>query len=233
MPRELEKHQLLERSLIKKFRRELWNPFVAAVKNYQLIDEGDRVAVIVTGSAKSAVLAMLIKQLNRVSDFPFEYELIACSGARDVEKLSADFQLEIKTVNEDYLSAAGMLDCNKIAIDFTGTQAVLTLIGSMFFGHRLQTVLPKERAGEQQIIRPLYCVFDDAIKAFERYNDLSFIPDGTEDERAERLLSELKEKNPDAEKNIFKSLHAVCLETLPGYWRDGEYRDFNSLYAER
>jgi hypothetical protein len=40
MPRELEKHQLYQRSLIKKFRRELWNPFVAAVKNYRLIEEG-------------------------------------------------------------------------------------------------------------------------------------------------------------------------------------------------
>ncbi len=228
MPRELEKAQLIQRSLIKKYRRELWNPFVAAVKNYRLIEEGDRVAVIVTGSAKSVLMALLIKQLHRVSDFPFEYEFLSCNA-----EISADLKLDLKSFDGDYFSAAKKFGCNKIALDFTGTQAVLTLLSSMFFGHRLQTVLPKERAGEQQIIRPLYCIFDDAVSAFIRYNDLSLKPECAGDERAVKLLAELKQQNPEVEKNIFNSLHAVCLETLPGYTSGGTYHDFNKLYSER
>ena len=232
MPRELEKHQLYQRSLIKKFRRELWNPFVAAVKNYRLIEEGDRVAVIVSGSAKSVLLALLIKQLHRVSDFPFEFVLIAGDGA-DIDKLSADFQLDLIAFQGDFSAAAKEFGCSKIALDFTGTQAVLALLSSMFFGHKLQSVLPKERAGEQQIIRPLYCIFDDAVGAFIRYNNLDFQPPAADDERAAKLLAELKQKNPGVEKNIFNSLHAVCLETLPGYTSRGIYHDFNETYKLR
>ena len=231
MARELEKHQLYQRSLIKKYRRELWNPFVAAVKNYRLIEEGDRVAVAVNGSAKSVVCALLMKQLHRVSDFPFEYKLIACDC--EAERLSADFNLDFNAANGDCFSAAKDLNCNKIALDFTGTQAVLTLLSSMFFGHKLQTVLPKERAGEQQIIRPLYCISDDAVSAFERYNGLQFPAVRADDERAAKLLKELKQKNPDVEKNILNSLHAVCLETLPGYTSKGKYFDFNEIYSNR
>lgn len=234
MPRELEKHQLYQRSLIKKFRRELWNPFVAAVKNYRLIEEGDRVAVVVSGSAKSVLLALLIKQLHRVSDFPFEYVLL-CSNPSEANALSADFKLAFSTVSEDCTAEAARLGCNKIAVAFTGTQAVLCLLSSMLFNHVLTTVLPKERAGQQQVIRPLYCIFDGAVKAFERYNNLSFsfFSDVEDNENAARLLAELKQKNPDVEKNIFNSLHAVCLETLPGYWSNGNYNDFNFLYDAR
>ena len=49
MRRELEKYELVERSIVKKYRKELWNPFVAAVKRYDLISAGDRIAVCVSG----------------------------------------------------------------------------------------------------------------------------------------------------------------------------------------
>ena len=45
MPRELEPYQLIERSVIKRFRKEIWNPFILAVKKYQLIQADDKIAV--------------------------------------------------------------------------------------------------------------------------------------------------------------------------------------------
>ena len=45
MARQLSRLQLIERSIVKKYRKELWNPFIAAVKRYELIQTGDRVAV--------------------------------------------------------------------------------------------------------------------------------------------------------------------------------------------
>ena len=53
MSRTLEKYQLVERSLIRKYRKELWNPFIAAVKRYELVREGDRIAVCVSGGKDS------------------------------------------------------------------------------------------------------------------------------------------------------------------------------------
>ena len=72
MARELSRRQLIERSIIKKYRKELWNPFIAAVKRYQLIQAGDRIGVCISGGKDSMVLAKLMQQLQRVSDVPFE-----------------------------------------------------------------------------------------------------------------------------------------------------------------
>ena len=58
MKRELKPHQLIERSLIKKYRKSIWNPFIAAVKRYNLIEENDKISVskTVIGTFKSLAL---------------------------------------------------------------------------------------------------------------------------------------------------------------------------------
>ena len=48
MPRELEPYQMIERSIVKKYKKELWNPFIRAVKQYELIKEGDKIAVCIS-----------------------------------------------------------------------------------------------------------------------------------------------------------------------------------------
>ena len=72
MARILEKHQLIERSIIKKYRKELWNPFTYAVKKYELIQPGDKIAVCISGGKDSMLLAKLMQELHRHSDVPFE-----------------------------------------------------------------------------------------------------------------------------------------------------------------
>ena len=49
MKRELEPYQMIERSIIKKYRKELWTPFIVAVKRYELIQAGDKIAVCISG----------------------------------------------------------------------------------------------------------------------------------------------------------------------------------------
>ena len=72
--RNLDPCQLIERSIQKKYRKELWTPFVTAVKRYQLIQAGDRIAVCISGGKDSMLLAKLMQQLQRYSDVPFEAE---------------------------------------------------------------------------------------------------------------------------------------------------------------
>ena len=72
MKRELDACQLIERSIQKRFRKEIWTPFVTAVKRYELIRAGDRIAVCISGGKDSMLLAKLMQQLNRHSDAPFE-----------------------------------------------------------------------------------------------------------------------------------------------------------------
>ena len=76
MPRELTKQQLIERSINKKFRKELWTPFVAAVKRYELIQAGDRIAVCISGGKDSMLLAKCMQELKRHSPLSFELTFI-------------------------------------------------------------------------------------------------------------------------------------------------------------
>lgn len=90
----LEPYQLIERSIIKKYRDELWKPFTYAVKKYELIQSGDRIAVCISGGKDSMLMAKLMQELHRHSDVPFEltflvmdpgyHGYVACgSGGKD------------------------------------------------------------------------------------------------------------------------------------------------------
>lgn len=72
MSRNLEPYKLIERSIIKKFRKSIWNPFILAVKRYELVKEGDRIAVCISGGKDSMLLAKLMQELHRHSEVPFE-----------------------------------------------------------------------------------------------------------------------------------------------------------------
>ena len=76
MPRELEPYQMIERSIVKKYKKELWNPFIRAVKQYELIKEGDKIAVCISGGKDSMLMAKLMQQLQQHSDVPFELEFL-------------------------------------------------------------------------------------------------------------------------------------------------------------
>lgn len=72
MSRELEKYEQVERSIIKKYRKEIWNPFIIAVKNYELIQRGDKIAVCISGGKDSMLMAKLMQELHKYSEVPFE-----------------------------------------------------------------------------------------------------------------------------------------------------------------
>lgn len=72
MSKELSQCQVIERSLSKTYRKRIWVPFIMAIKKYELIQEGDRIAVCISGGKDSMLLAKLLQMLQRHSDFPFE-----------------------------------------------------------------------------------------------------------------------------------------------------------------
>ena len=64
MKKTLEPYQLIERSIIKKYRKELWTPFIAAVKRYELVQAGDRIAVCISGGKDSMLMAKLMPKID-------------------------------------------------------------------------------------------------------------------------------------------------------------------------
>lgn len=67
----------IERSIIKKYRKQLWTKFVKAVKNFKLVEEGDKIAVAISGGKDSLLMAKLFQELKKHPEINFELEFIA------------------------------------------------------------------------------------------------------------------------------------------------------------
>ena len=278
MARILEPYQQIERSIIKKYRKELWNPFVAAVKRYELIQAGDRIAVCISGGKDSMLLAKLMQELQKHSDVPFELTfLVMDPGYNELNRLKIEqnaallqipitvFETDVFDVannsekNPCYLCArmrrgylyshAQKLGCNKIALGHHFNDVIETTVIAMFYGSQLQAMPPKLHSTNfegMELIRPLYCVHEEDILAWKRYNDLEFIQcacrftencavcdnggGGSKRQEIKTLLRRLKRDNPDIEKSIFNSIHAVCLDTMVGYKTRGKEISFLDHY---
>ena len=120
---------------------------------------------------------------------------------------------------------------------------------AMFYGSQLQAMPPKLHSRNfpgMELIRPLYCVREEDIIAWKRHNGLEFLQcafrftenryaseDGIGNSKRQEikvLLRELRRNNPDIEKSIFNSIHAVCLDTMVGYKTKGEEHSFLESY---
>ena len=143
---------------------------------------------------------------------------------------------------------AKKLGCNKIALGHHFNDVIETTLLGMFYGSQLQGMIPKLHSTNfegMELIRPLYCVHEEDIIAWARYNSLEFIQcacrftenytlHGGDSKRQEikQLLKTLRRDNPNIEKCIFNSLHAVSLDTFPGYKTKGEKHSFLENYAQ-
>ena len=140
-------------------------------------------------------------------------------------------------------------NCNKIALGHHMSDVLETTLLGLFYGAQMQTMPPKLRSRNfpgMELIRPLYCVHEDAIIAWKNYNHLRFLQcacrfteardaagDGVgESKRQEMklLLRELKKTNPNIEKSMFRAIHGVQLDTFPGFKYRGKAHSFLEFY---
>ena len=170
--RELSKSVLIERSIIKKFRKQLWAPFVEAIKRYRLIQENDRIAVCISGGKDSMLLAKLMQQLKRHSEVPFELIFLAMDpGYNEANRQKIEYNASLmeipvqffdseifdiaNTVTKSpcYLCArmrrghlyanAKELGCNKIALGHHMSDVIETTLMGMMYGSQIQGMLPR------------------------------------------------------------------------------------------
>ena len=172
MAREWEACQLIERSIITKFRKTLWRPFIYAVKTYELIRAGDKIAVCISGGKDSMLMAKLMQELQRHSDLPFQLVfLVMDPGYNEINRQKVEsnaqllhipitvFETDVFAVansseqspcylcarmRRGYLySKAKELGCNKIALGHHFNDVIETTVMGMFYGSQLQAMLPK------------------------------------------------------------------------------------------
>ncbi len=281
MGRKLEQYEFIERSIIKKFRKVIWNPFIIAIKKYRLVNAGDKVAVCISGGKDSMLMAKLLQELKKYSEVPFELEFVVMDpgyneiNRQKIESNAALLNIPIKIFETDIFDVANKtvkspcylcarmrrghlykiakdLGCNKIALGHHFDDVIETTLIGMFYGSQLQSMPPKLHSTNfegMELIRPLYCVHESAIISWQKYNQLEFIQcacrftenisnsdnkiGSSKRQEIKELIKTLKKTNPNVDKNIFNSIHSVCLDTMVGYKSKGVEHSFLDDYDEK
>ena len=149
-------------------------------------------------------------------------------------------------------SFAQELGCNKIALGHHYDDVIETILMGMLYGAQMQTMMPKLHSTNfegMELIRPLYLIREDDIKAWRDYNGLHFIQCAckftdtcttcnNEENQSKRieiknLIASMKKTNPFVESNIFRSVENVNLDTLVAYKSKGVKHHFLDTYDEK
>ena len=162
----------IERSIIKKFRKPIWRRFTKAIREYELVQDGDKIAVCISGGKDSMLMAKLFQELSRHGKKNFEvvflvmnpgYNEINYQTIKDNAKILnvpiTVFESDIFNIvaseeqspcylcarmRRGYLySKAKELGCNKIALGHHYDDVIETILIGMLYGAQVQTMMPK------------------------------------------------------------------------------------------
>ncbi|BEP27807.1 hypothetical protein HLPR_01380 [Helicovermis profundi] len=163
----------IERSIIKKHRKMIWSKFIKGIKEYKLIEEGDKIAVAISGGKDSLIMAKLLQELQNHGKFKFDLEFIAMDpGFHQVNKdmlidnckhlnipvhifESGIFRI-VDNIAKDYpcymcakmrrgalYNKATELGCNKLALGHHFDDVIETTMLNVLYGGTFKTMLPK------------------------------------------------------------------------------------------
>ena len=162
----------IERSIIKKYRKDIWAKFVKAINEFEMIKENDKIAVCISGGKDSMLMAKCFQELKRHGKFSFDLEfLVMDPGYNKLNRKKIEdnakklgipitiFETEIFNIVDNiedspcYLCArmrrgnlyskAKELGCNKIALGHHFDDVIETTLLSMFYGSEIKTMMPK------------------------------------------------------------------------------------------
>lgn len=278
---ELNRCREIERSIIKRYRKSIWRPFIKGIQEYDLIQEGDKIAVCISGGKDSMLLAKLLQELQRHGKLHFELEFLSMNpgySQKNKEKLLNNAELLhiplhmfdteifdiVKNVEENpcYLCArmrrghlyknAQDLGCNKIALGHHFDDVIETILMGMMYGGQIQTMMPKLHSTNfpaMELIRPMYLIKEADIITWKNYNQLEFLQcacrftenisksgDGVGESKRQEMkewIKKMRETSEVIDRNIFRSVHDVNLDTLIGYHNQKLQYHFLDDYEER
>ena len=268
----------IERSIVKKFRKPIWRKFTQALNEYDLIQDGDKIAVCISGGKDSMLMAKLFQELKRHGKNNFELVFLVMNpgyndlnynvilnNAKILDIPITVFKTEIfdtvvditespcylcARMRRGYLySKAKELGCNKIALGHHYDDVIETILMGMLYGAQIQTMMPKLHSTNfegMELIRPMYLIREADIIHWKEYNNLEFIQcacrftegcascggTGKGSKRAEikQLIKDLTKVSPYIEKNIFRSVENVNIDTVIAYKKKGQRHSFLDEY---
>lgn len=272
-----ERTREIERSIIKKFRRSVWRPFTKALNEYQLVQEGDKIAVCISGGKDSMLMAKLFQELKRHGKVNFEVVFLVMNPGYNEDNwniilnnakllgipltvFESDIFDTVATIDKNpcYLCArmrrgylyskAKELGCNKIALGHHFDDVIETILMGMLYSAKIETMMPKLHSQNfegMELIRPMYMIKEEGIKAWRDYNKLQFIQcacrftencstcgGGRKSKRDEmkELVEQFRNISSVIDMNIFNSIHNINLNTVIGYHKDDMKYNFLDDY---
>ena len=169
----MEKYREIEKSIIKKYRKDIWSPFVKGIKEYKMIKDGDKIAVCISGGKDSFILAKCMQELQRHGIIKFELEFIVMnpgyskSNLKKIEDNAKLLNIPIHIFSTDVFEVSTMLNakspcylcarmrrghsynkaqelsCNKIALGHHFDDIIETILLSVIYGGEFKTMMPK------------------------------------------------------------------------------------------
>ena len=256
----------IEKSIRKKFKHDLEGRFEKAVVQYELIEEGDNIAVCISGGKDSMLMAKLFQEIKRHNKFPFTLTFICMDpgylprNRALIEENCRILGIPVTIFDSPIFDSvyniekspcyARELGCNKIALGHHYDDVIETILMGMLYSGQYQAMMPKLRSTNfegMELIRPMYLIREDDVKAWRDYNGLRFLQCAckfTEENdfsnraynisskrlEVKSLIAELKKTNPQVEKNLFRSTENVVLNKVLGYKLNGERHTFLEDY---
>lgn len=169
----MEKYKEIEKSIIKKYRKEIWSKFIEAVKTYELIQDNDKIMVCISGGKDSFLLAKCIQELKRHGKINFEARYVVMDpgyneyNRKYIEDNARILNIPIEIFESDIFDVVSTIDskspcylcakmrrgylynkakeigCNKIALGHHFDDVIETTLLSMFYGAEIKTMMPK------------------------------------------------------------------------------------------
>lgn len=191
----------------------------------------------------------IIEKNARLLDIPITvFETDIFENVFNIEKSPCYICARMRRGN--LYAKAKELGCNKIALGHHYDDVIETILMGMLYGGQMQTMMPKLKSTNfegMELIRPMYLIREDDIKAWRDYNDLYFIQcackftencascnsqeSGSKRKKVKELIRSLKREDPEIEQNIFKSVENVSLATVIAYKdKDGVKHRFTDDY---
>lgn len=169
----MEKYKEIEKSIIKKYRKEIWAKFIEAIKTYELIQDNDKIMVCISGGKDSFLLAKCIQELKRHGKINFEARYVVMDpgyneyNRKYIEDNARILNIPIEIFESDIFDVVSTIDskspcylcakmrrgylynkakeigCNKIALGHHFDDVIETTLLSMFYGAEIKTMMPK------------------------------------------------------------------------------------------
>ena len=214
----------IEKSILKKYRKYTWSKFIKAIKDYKLVEEGDKIAVAISGGKDSLLMAKMFQELKKHGQVNFDLEFIAMDPGYhpDIRQLLIDnceyLEIPIKLfdanifevadeIASDYpcymcarmrrgalYNKAEELGCNKLALGHHFDDVIETTMLNLLCAGNFKTMLPKLNSTN-----------------FDEIKD---------------LIKSLGDNFQEVEKSIFRAAQNVYLDSVLGWEQDGKRHSF-------